>query len=130
MPDLGTLNHVPELPRDYHCVGLVGATQLPLLRRPPGFPPFSKMLHSLKASNSIGAFRPAEEFWVTYSVWPFRSHIITEGQFMSRRLLAICICVNLALLSGCVLCRARHAARDCWSANISATSQTREGFER
>ena len=32
---------------------------------------------------------------------------------MSRRLLAICICVNLAWLSGCAHCRARHAARDC-----------------
>jgi hypothetical protein len=35
---------------------------------------------------------------------------------MSRRLLAIYICLNLAWLSGCAHCRARHAARDCCGA--------------
>jgi hypothetical protein len=33
---------------------------------------------------------------------------------MSRCLLSICICLTLAWLSGCALCRARHVACDCY----------------
>jgi hypothetical protein len=32
---------------------------------------------------------------------------------MSRFLLLICICLTMAWLTGCALCRARHAACDC-----------------
>jgi hypothetical protein len=50
---------------------------------------------------------------VTHLLRVLLSQIITEGEFMSRRLLSVCVCVTLAWLSGCAHCRARHATRAC-----------------
>ena len=109
---LGTLTRVPKPSRDYPAVGLVGATMLPLLTRSPGF------LVSLKRYiiKSVKLCRRFSSHGIVLGyifVWVLLSHIIKEGEFMSRRLLSMCLCVSLAWLSGCAHCRARHAARVC-----------------
>ena len=85
---------------------------LPLLTRSPGF------LASLICYiiNSVKLYRRFSSHGRVLGyifVWVLLSHIIKEGEFMSRRLLSMCLCVSLAWLSGCAHCRARHAARAC-----------------